>query len=1496
MPEWSPSLTSLDLSHNRLTNIGGNPAASSLTYLNLANNRLGDIPPCIHGFVKLSSLCLQHNKMISRESLESLRIHGNLTLCSEDTKNQSTGMGDSSQEGVQIMKVVVLGESGSGKTTLASVLSGSEGKVGTGLVINTWKLRQGLNDWRLHLKVWELSGDQSNTAYRCLLSEHCICILLFNLKKGVSCCAEEMRTWVKSIATWAPGSCVILVGTHLDELSNQQGAVQDFVHAAADLSAYQTALQVQECLAVGLKGTMQNVDMLKEVVCRHAVRHPINNGHLATVDRRLPTSYTDLVCLGESIQSDVKRGACKPVLRKEEFKELVLKSNLVAHEDDDMVGAVGSFLTMTGVILHYDNPSHNLSDIYFMDPHFLCKAVLHMVRSPFIRRGILHTRHLPAILGNNCLVSEYLEQYVTLLHYHRIVLAVDNQTLLIPSMVPDEQPVGTDVQEVGDKSLYTRHFLFHHPAGVSPGMITNFWNQLLIHTMHFVPRVRFALGGSPPCLKKSASPWASGQPVLIPNVQGVLPYKPESHLGAMVTWWRRGIVYHDPELEFRVALLGDVSRTTFEGVLITASRNPQGAKCLGQLVKIVARLLVSALEDKFQNEEVMEVKQVVPCHICMELEHPSPYAFKVGKCFSLIAANKFYAKCKQDCKEDRHTVPVSDLVPDFMLHDLDPSLLTSICSLSFGPSEKVLGRGNFSTVYSSRHKGTSVAVKVFHGSARDAFTQLRKEATLLHNLRHPFVVPLIGALLNPAMALLTLEAPLGSLDKVFIKRRQLVPRLVLHRIAAQVAAALSFLHTNGIMRCNCKASDILLWSIDPTSLFHCKLADLGMAKELEPIGIKLPHGVTEFIAPEALTVNRRGEHCLYDKRADVYSYAMLLYQMIARKDPFTGVPHLAVKPAVLRGERPELQVIPLAETAYFYLTRLMQRCWDGHPSLRPTTADIVHLLCLPSVQSVMAVHQVETEHSVHGAHLSMHARATATHDCTLWVCCDGASGIEVLAYGVKTMSKQQSYLITDQQLLHCSHLTKQHLWVCTSRRHGNSELHAFNVHSRELEKWIPLQEHAVCCMESADGIIYCGTHEGLCLAFDQETGLKCASQKLSDYTVDSLSAAPDIMWVSNSYRIFLLDLTTLKVRAILTRPEQDLATIGRLCASLQGDTIWSANVLNSARFTSWSKDRRTHKFDVDAKECLTRIDHRSAETNAISVLTPILDTVWVAMVTGHILVFCDREVLTCFHPYTEYVRFLTCLHCEGPDHSEKAVVVSGAKGFIPSMVAGLGCKKDVQSSSKLAVTLVMWEAFPSKQCQQMQFVHDNSACLTAGEAEMASMVTRGGFSDGTPQSNEVEPTTDLAVPVADLVETTTDDANITDLSNSHRSQGLHADELSLSRSTCNIAFSGEPSILGSMCPVPLSSSTDILHVRLPRIEEAGIQISCPRPVRLEFVLSRLAEWQQNNSVLLPLTVDDCVLSYYLIDSIESVFIRSQMDLDYYLLQMGRPPLLLMQRM
>ena len=264
-----------------------------------------------------------------------------------------------------------------------------------------------------------------------------------------------------------------------------------------------------------------------------------------------------------------------------------------------------------------------------------------------------------------------------------------------------------------------------------------------------------------------------------------------------------------------------------------------------------------------------------------------------------------------------HTVPLADIFPDLLLQDIDPDILVDAQDISYREDEfSLLGRGGYGKVYRGKYLGKSVAIKVYlTRNVEEAFGELRNETKMLSKTHHPCVVGLVGVCLHPYMALVMEEAPLGLLAKPLIKKKVVINRLTMFRIAVEVAAALRFLHSIGILHRDVKAADVLLWSLNPESLCHCKITDFNTATHLSPIGVKGHLGTKYFMAPEVLHIGKRKQCSVYDHKANIFSFGMLLYQMIARRHPYHDIPPHKIDAAVERKERPKLQDVNAARSA-----------------------------------------------------------------------------------------------------------------------------------------------------------------------------------------------------------------------------------------------------------------------------------------------------------------------------------------------------------------------------------------------------------------------------------------------------------------------------------------------------------------------------------------------------------------------------------------------------
>jgi len=212
-----------------------------------------------------------------------------------------------------------------------------------------------------------------------------------------------------------------------------------------------------------------------------------------------------------------------------------------------------------------------------------------------------------------------------------------------------------------------------------------------------------------------------------------------------------------------------------------------------------------------------------------------------------------------------------------------------------------------------------------------------------------------------------------------------------------------------------------------------------------PVGAGGLLGTKGFIAPEVLHVGMRKLCSVYDHKADIFSFGMLLYQMIARRHPYHDtVPH-QIHAAVESGERPKLQDVDVANTGYHYLTQLMQMCWEDNPQNRPTTDDIIDQICQSLMQAVMCVHPVKSRYSLRKiCAITSHdfTQAGVTHGHSeLWVCCDGAEGTEVNIYNTNLMVKISQNFIKESLIFPSSF--KDHSsdscypvqnWIIASRR------------------------------------------------------------------------------------------------------------------------------------------------------------------------------------------------------------------------------------------------------------------------------------------------------------------------------------------------------------------------------------------------------------------------------------------------------------------------------
>nr|WQM87025.1 serine/threonine protein kinase [Marseillevirus cajuinensis] len=244
-----------------------------------------------------------------------------------------------------------------------------------------------------------------------------------------------------------------------------------------------------------------------------------------------------------------------------------------------------------------------------------------------------------------------------------------------------------------------------------------------------------------------------------------------------------------------------------------------------------------------------------------------------------------------------------------------------------------IGEGFSGKVCSGTWKGQNVAIKILKSQTtnKKAIQDFRSEAETMSNLRHPNVILFMAACTKPPNMCIVMEyMGLGSLYEVL--HNELIPSIpqaLCVQIATQAAKGMHFLHSSGIVHRDLKSLNLLVdekWVV--------KVSDFGMAAFLKngEAGV----GTVLWTAPEILNEE---PNCDLQK-ADVYSFGIILWEMLTRRNPYEGMNSAAVAVAVIRDkERPEIPE-NVGDFSEGYLD-LMASCWSQEPDSRPTFLEIL---------------------------------------------------------------------------------------------------------------------------------------------------------------------------------------------------------------------------------------------------------------------------------------------------------------------------------------------------------------------------------------------------------------------------------------------------------------------------------------------------------------------------------------------------------------------------
>ncbi|XP_015713388.1 mitogen-activated protein kinase kinase kinase 21 isoform X2 [Coturnix japonica] len=272
--------------------------------------------------------------------------------------------------------------------------------------------------------------------------------------------------------------------------------------------------------------------------------------------------------------------------------------------------------------------------------------------------------------------------------------------------------------------------------------------------------------------------------------------------------------------------------------------------------------------------------------------------------------------------------------------------------------QEIIGVGGFGKVYRATWRGREVAVKAARQDPDEDITataeSVRQEAKLFAMLRHPNIIALHGVCLREPNLCLVMEfARGGSLNRALAaasssvaavpgaaRGGRRIPPHVLVNWAVQIARGMLYLHDQAIvpiLHRDLKSSNILLlekMEHDDICNKTLKITDFGLAREWHRTTKMSAAGTYAWMAPEVI------KSSLFSKGSDIWSYGVLLWELLTGEVPYRGIDGLAVAYGVAVNKL----TLPIPSTCPEPFAKLMKECWEQDPHIRPSFAIILEQL------------------------------------------------------------------------------------------------------------------------------------------------------------------------------------------------------------------------------------------------------------------------------------------------------------------------------------------------------------------------------------------------------------------------------------------------------------------------------------------------------------------------------------------------------------------------
>src|SRR6266545_152480 len=235
--------------------------------------------------------------------------------------------------------------------------------------------------------------------------------------------------------------------------------------------------------------------------------------------------------------------------------------------------------------------------------------------------------------------------------------------------------------------------------------------------------------------------------------------------------------------------------------------------------------------------------------------------------------------------------------------------------------ERVLGKGAMGVVYEGVDPllGRRVAIKTIlkshldEDTGKDFAMRFVREAQAVARLNHPNIVQVYDFGEEGDIAYLVMEFIKGKELKTFFDANERFDLKEVVRIMSELCDALDFAHNAGIVHRDIKPANVML-----DSQARTKLTDFGVARvqdsdktSVERTQAGTMVGTPAYMSPEQITGGT------IDKRTDVFSAGIILYQFLTGEKPFTGSGAWTIAKKIIQEEPPAPSTLNNSVTPIF---------------------------------------------------------------------------------------------------------------------------------------------------------------------------------------------------------------------------------------------------------------------------------------------------------------------------------------------------------------------------------------------------------------------------------------------------------------------------------------------------------------------------------------------------------------------------------------------------